>query len=162
MSFWQPIETAPETGEFLAERQTVGEWLRVVRNPRYPGDQSVVNPQTGLMWCPLRWMPFIPPVTREEAKQPSVVIDLDKADFKALCAAALESSWMPPEYMRNDWISDCCRFLREGPRTFDPVAVLDRKEIATLVHVHRNNIGHYAGFALVQSLEAYFPLEDKS
>lgn len=67
---WQPIETAPETGEFLAERQSMGEWLRVVRHPLYPGDQSVVNPQTGLLWCPLRWMPVIPPITREEARHP--------------------------------------------------------------------------------------------
>jgi hypothetical protein len=49
------------------------------------------------------------------------VIDLDKSDFDALCKAATESNWIPPEYYRNDWISDCCRFLREGPQVFiDP------------------------------------------
>lgn len=42
------------------------------------------------------------------------VIDISATDWAAIQEAASESTWMPPEYMRNDWVSDVCRFLREG------------------------------------------------
>ena len=42
------------------------------------------------------------------------VIDVSASDWAAIQEAASESTWMPPEYMRNDWVSDVCRFLREG------------------------------------------------
>jgi len=42
------------------------------------------------------------------------MIDVSATDWAAIQEAASESTWMPPEYMRNDWVSDVCRFLREG------------------------------------------------
>lgn len=65
---WFTIASAPREGEFLAERQTTGDWLKVVRNPLYPGDNSVVHPETGLMWVPLRWSGLPKPLTRAEAQ----------------------------------------------------------------------------------------------
>jgi len=47
-----------------------------------------------------------------------VIIDCDKEDFLAILQAAADSTWMPDCYMRNDWVSDVCRFLREGPAAF--------------------------------------------
>lgn len=44
-----------------------------------------------------------------------VVIDLEYESWKALKAAASESKWIPHEhYYVNDWVADCCEFLREG------------------------------------------------
>lgn len=42
-------------------------------------------------------------------------VDLACEDWKAIELAASESPWMPKEYMRNEWVSDVCSFLR-GPR----------------------------------------------
>jgi hypothetical protein len=47
------------------------------------------------------------------------VIDLDKIDWERIQEAALNSRWMPPEYCRNDWMSDVCAFLRDGPDSFE-------------------------------------------
>lgn len=43
------------------------------------------------------------------------MIDVSATDWAAIQEAASESTWMPSEYMRNDWVEDVCRFLREGP-----------------------------------------------
>lgn len=43
------------------------------------------------------------------------VIDLDALDWRSIQQAASESKWMPLEYMRNEWVSDVCTFLRERP-----------------------------------------------
>lgn len=43
------------------------------------------------------------------------MIDVSATDWAAIQEAASQSTWMPPEYMRNDWVDDVCRFLREGP-----------------------------------------------
>lgn len=43
------------------------------------------------------------------------VIDVSVVSWDEIQKAASESTWMPPEYMRNDWVDDVCRFLREGP-----------------------------------------------
>lgn len=43
------------------------------------------------------------------------VIDLDALDWESVKEAAAESKWMPPEYMRNDWVADVCAFLRSEP-----------------------------------------------
>ncbi|WP_222935047.1 hypothetical protein [Pseudomonas fluorescens] len=45
------------------------------------------------------------------------VIDVADESWSEILRAASESSWMPLEYMRNDWADDVCRFLREGPAT---------------------------------------------
>jgi len=42
------------------------------------------------------------------------IIDIDAVCWSEILRAASESSWMPLEYMRNDWVDDVCRFLREG------------------------------------------------
>jgi hypothetical protein len=64
---WQPIETAPENDFFLAERQTTGDWLKVMRwkapGPHDSG-RSVIHPPSGLLWPAERWMPLpAPPET---------------------------------------------------------------------------------------------------
>lgn len=48
------------------------------------------------------------------------VIDLDTIDWQAIQQAASESNWMPPEYMRNDWVSDVCEFLRNRSEPVPP------------------------------------------
>lgn len=48
------------------------------------------------------------------------VIDLDHVAMEQFREAARDSNWIPPEYMGNDWQSDVCRFLREGPSAFMP------------------------------------------
>lgn len=55
-------------------------------------------------------------------KEQGTVIDLDAADWSAIQEAAAESKWIPPEYFRNDWVSDVCRFLRgDDPQPYDDV-----------------------------------------
>ncbi|MNE15636.1 hypothetical protein D3C81_441830 [compost metagenome] len=46
------------------------------------------------------------------------VVNLDEAAWEMIQTAASKSEWMPPEYMQNDWLSDVCRFLREGAKAF--------------------------------------------
>lgn len=43
-----------------------------------------------------------------------LVMDMDQSDWDSIQQAARESKWMPPEYMRNDWVADVCEFLRNG------------------------------------------------
>lgn len=43
------------------------------------------------------------------------VIDLSVSNMEAIKAAAMESKWIPPQYMMNEIISDICNFLRNGP-----------------------------------------------
>lgn len=51
--------------------------------------------------------PSVEPVT--------VQIDLVRVMFDQLCEAAQQSNWIPHEhYFTNDWVSDCCEFLRTG------------------------------------------------
>jgi hypothetical protein len=45
-------------------------------------------------------------------------IDLDEESWRSIKQAASESTWMPKEYMMNDWVSDVCRFLRDGSNAF--------------------------------------------
>jgi hypothetical protein len=41
-------------------------------------------------------------------------IDIDECLWSSIKTAAEESSWMPPDYMMNDWVADVCLFLRNG------------------------------------------------
>lgn len=51
----------------------------------------------------------------DTAVQKEDTVDLVHAMFKQLSAAAAESNWIPQEhYFVNDWVSDCCSFLRTG------------------------------------------------
>ncbi len=45
----------------------------------------------------------------------SIVLDLSNENWNEILKAASESKWMPREYMMNDWVSDICRWLRDGP-----------------------------------------------
>jgi hypothetical protein len=71
------------------------------------------------------------------AEQPALVSDLDDVDWKAIKKAADESAWMPPEYMRNEWVSDVCAFLRD-PREEQavPAEILASKLIDSWVVAH--------------------------
>ena len=51
-----------------------------------------------------------------------VEIDLRAAMMEQIEEAASQSPWVPPEYMMNEIISDCCTFLREA-RAPDPAAI---------------------------------------
>lgn len=42
------------------------------------------------------------------------VIDVDVLCWRNIKRAALESTWIPPEYYMNDWVSDVCSYLRKG------------------------------------------------
>lgn len=56
---------------------------------------------------------------QDPAPQDGPVIDLRVAAYEALVDAALASNWIPQEhYTANDWIADCCTFLRDGPASF--------------------------------------------
>lgn len=59
-----------------------------------------------------------------------VVIDLDRAFWDSLVKAVGESNWIPPEYFANDWVSDCCDFLRNGPPS-DGIEPSGWRDIAT-------------------------------
>lgn len=52
-----------------------------------------------------------------QAEQP---IDLDAIAMQQMRQAAAESTWMPAEYSGSDWISDVCRWLRDGPPQAEP------------------------------------------
>ncbi len=39
-------------------------------------------------------------------------IDIREEDMKLIEQAVAESDWIPPEYSRNEWVSDVCAFLR--------------------------------------------------
>ena len=49
-------------------------------------------------------------------------IDLDAVAMQQMRQAAAESTWMPSEYSGSDWISDVCRWLRDGPPAAAPQA----------------------------------------
>lgn len=49
-----------------------------------------------------------------------VDIDLDAVAMQQMRQAAAESTWMPAEYSGSDWISDVCRWLRDGPPQPEP------------------------------------------
>lgn len=52
------------------------------------------------------------------------VLDLVKAFWEQLMQAAGESEWIPQEhYYVNDWVADCCNFLRTGSSISAPVSV---------------------------------------
>ena len=53
-----------------------------------------------------------------QAEQP---IDLDAVAMQQMRQAAAESTWMPAEYSGDDWISDVCRWLRDGPPQAEPI-----------------------------------------
>jgi hypothetical protein len=63
------------------------------------------------------WQTFIPTaeiVINALLEEDKITVDLDKEFLKSLTEAAGESTWIPPEYYMNDWVSDCCDFLRTG------------------------------------------------
>lgn len=54
------------------------------------------------------------PVCAEPARD--TVMDLGALSWAEIQKAASESKWIPAQYMANDWVSDVCDFLRNGPR----------------------------------------------
>ena len=68
------------------------------------------------------------------ASQPAQVIDMRAVFMEEIEKAANESPWVPPEYMMNEVVSDCCTFLRE-PRD-QPLTAQDAarwQEVAALI-----------------------------
>lgn len=71
------------------------------------------------------------------------VIDLDALDWESVKEAAAESKWMPPEYMRNEWVADVCEFLRaerSAQHQGEPVAYADPKAFENF-----GNLAHLGG-----------------
>lgn len=60
----------------------------------------------------LQWVLEMMPHVEDEN---TTVIDLDKNAWNSIKESANKSSWMPDEYAMNDWVSDVCNFLEEGP-----------------------------------------------
>lgn len=56
---WQPIETAPTEGDFLAESPD-GDWLKVTNQPDVfkTGKRIVCHGLSGRFWAPTRWAPI--------------------------------------------------------------------------------------------------------
>lgn len=61
MSQWQPIETAPKDGVFLAPNAN-GDWMKVRRydNP-FGNENTVIHSASGNWWSPSIWMPLPEP-----------------------------------------------------------------------------------------------------
>lgn len=56
--------------------------------------------------------------TWDVAAAPAVVIDLGQVFLDAINKAVAENTWMPAEYVANDWQADVIDYLRNGPDTF--------------------------------------------
>lgn len=86
-------------------------------------------------------------MSRAQPVDTGVVIDLDKSAMALLSEAASQSSWVPPEYMANDWVSDCARFLRTGEGVTPPLDSEAVKRLAdNLANTERQNgdlLGHW-------------------
>lgn len=62
------------------------------------------------------------------------IIDVDAIDWQRLLDAVAKSQWMPAEYIRNDWMSDLCDFLENGPAPEPVVSVQEMKTSAGVDH----------------------------
>ena len=52
----------------------------------------------------------------DKPKEENIIeIDVEKEAWEEIKKAASESNWIPHHiYFMNDWVSDVCKFLREG------------------------------------------------
>lgn len=73
-------------------------------------------------------------------KEDCPVIDLKHTAYDALVDAAMSSNWIPEEYTANDWLYDCCEFLRNGNKDKEPVAWM-HKETGKLLKYYPVPIG---------------------
>lgn len=44
-----------------------------------------------------------------------VTLDIDQSNWEAIQQAVSRNTWMPPEYVQNDWMADILRYLEFGP-----------------------------------------------
>ena len=84
-----------------------------------------------------------------QAEQP---IDLDAVAMQQMQQAAAESTWMPAEYSGSDWISDVCRWLRDGPPQAEPKRE-DRPVRDLLAIIHCDGGHHTEAVGLDQSIK---------
>lgn len=99
------------------------------------------------IWVADAMLAFAEQLTTPPASDAAVpageVIDLERNFFASLIAAAEQSKWMPPEYMMNDWVSDCCDLLINGPAAAAPKVAsdtgADREAIAKLHALQHDN-----------------------
>ena len=59
---------------------------------------------------------LFPPERKDEAE--ALCLDLENVFWNEIKQAASASTWMPEEYVMNDWVSDVCKFLRDGAVAF--------------------------------------------
>ena len=75
-------------------------------------------------------------------------INLVEIFWDNLCNAAKESNWIPGDYCSNDWVSDCCCFLRNGDGSEDIRALVTiLKEAGDTIESYHKNTGIDLGTA---------------
>ena len=52
-----------------------------------------------------------------EKSMETQIMDFNKIHMDQMVQAAEDSSWIPKEYSRSDWVADVCQFLRKGHNT---------------------------------------------
>lgn len=52
-------------------------------------------------------------VAKARKAVPIPTVDLGQEFWRQIQRAAAESTWIPPDYMMNDWVADVCAFLRQ-------------------------------------------------
>lgn len=100
-------------------------------NPKHPGDapqlyhstigvtEELIKANSWLFKSEDGNLDFMTPeLFKKNFTKDVPTIDLDADTLDQIKKAVDESTWIPSEYMTNDWLSDVCKFLREGPAAF--------------------------------------------
>lgn len=130
----------------LPNFEYVGVSLRVSQEDHAAIRSAIAGASTALHLLKARLNP--PPA----APRAHDVVDLDRDFLAAINEAVGRNTWMPPEYVSNDWHTDVLRFLEYGPQVFSnavPSAPLDEERVIELAKE--------AGFAWHESTGLYKP-----
>lgn len=89
--------------------------MRTVTIPYALAERLAIPPRDAQGWT--TWNTAVASVAAKELREllDTPVVNLVELDMAAISQAASESTWMPPEYCRNDWVADVCSWLRDGP-----------------------------------------------
>lgn len=89
--------------------------MRTVTIPYALAERLAIPPRDARGWT--TWNTATASVAAKELREllDTPVVDLEALDMAAISQAASESTWMPPEYCRNEWVADICSWLRDGP-----------------------------------------------
>lgn len=89
---------------------------------------------------------------REFMAKDAATINLNLVDMEAITKAASENTWMPEQYMRNDWVADVCAFLRDGPGAYGAVFSF---EDWTIDNTAGRPILMHKGCSVIEAEQAY-------